>query len=382
MKLSCTKENLAQGLAVTSNIGTKNVNLPILNNVLIKADNGGIHFTATNLEIAVKVSIRGKVEQVGEYTIPSKLFFDFVNLLPDERVDIDLHDDGAFIACATAKTKLKGVASSEFPLIPSVTDGSIFTVSVSELRKVLSQTLFSAANNESRPELSGLNFNFEITETTKSLTIASTDSYRLAEAKIGVKTDVMTGRSVIIPSRTLSELNRIFGVFKDDVEASDTVDIEISDNQIVFRYGSVELISRIIEGQYPDYKQIIPTEFKTSATVNRQALIKAVKSTSLFSKNGLYDVELAVSPEGGKIELSASDATRGEHSLTLPGTFTGELNRIVLNYRYVLDGLGAMNADEVEVRVIDASNPCLVVPKASEEQEKEGYKYVVMPIRR
>ncbi len=379
MKLSCTKENLAQGLSITSHVSTKNMNLPILNNVLVRADAGGLKLISTNLEIAITCSLRGKVEQQGEYTVPSKLFYDFVSLLPNEPVDIDLHDDGLFVSCASAKTTLKGMDASEFPLVPPVQASETYEIPVVELSKGLGRTLFATATNEARPELTGVLISIHHPSAgAGTMTLAATDSYRLAECVMSVKTSQSNPREVIVPSRTLAELSRILSVFKDDVEAPESVSLELSDNQAVFRYGPVELVSRTIDGNYPDYRQIIPTDFKTKTFVDRSEVIQAIKSASLFAKTGLFDVQVKMDPGKKLVELSAQDATRGENSVSVKADEgSGEENAMVLNYRYLLDGLQAAGTQGVQVQMIDAMNPCVIRPTG----EGENYQYIVMPIR-
>lgn len=374
MKLSCTKENLNQGLAITSHVSTKNVNLPILSNVLLKADAGGLKLISTNLEIAITCAVRGKLEQQGEYTVPSKLFYDFVNLLPNDQVDIDLHDDGLSIACASAKTKIKGASAQEFPLVPPVSGTATYKINARAFAAALSQVLFATATNEARPELTGVLLSF----TERDVVLAATDSYRLAEARVKLSRESKDKkREVIVPQRTLGELARVFSVFKDDVEAPENVDVELSDNQIVFRFGSVELISRTIEGAYPDYKQIIPERSNTEIVVDRAELIQGIKSASLFAKTGLFDIHLKVDPANNGLVLSANDATRGENKVEVAGEMTGGANEITMNYRYLIDGLQAMNSKKVVVKVIDAANPCVLLPHESDQE----YQYIVMPIR-
>lgn len=378
MKLSCTKENLAQGLAITSHVSTKNVNLPILSNVLMRVDGGGLKLISTNLEIAITCNVRGKVEQQGEYTVPSKLFFDFVSLLPNEKIDLDLLDDTLSVSCGSAKTKIIGISSAEFPLVPPVSGGVQFSMPVEELKKALSQTLFATATNESRPELAGVLMAFDNSEGSSSLTVAATDSYRLAESVLKISGGSQESKIVIVPQKTLSELSRILSVFKDDVEASEVVEIELTDNQVVFRYGSVELTSRTIEGTYPDYKQIIPKTTNTDIIIDRNELVQAVKTASLFSKTGLFDVQLAVDLETNQLELSASDAARGENSVRVDAEISGGKTQITLNYRYLIDGLNAIRSQKISLRLVDGTNPCIIVPH---ESEGERYQYIVMPIR-
>lgn len=377
MKLSCTRDNLHQGLSVTSHLMTKNVNLPILQNVLVKAEGGTIRFTATNLEMAVNCSVRGKVEEPGEYTLPSKLFFDYVSLLPNDIVKIEINDQDAMVECGTYKTKINGLNSSEFPLVPKVEGERTYQIPVDDFRKALSQTLFAVATNESRPELTGVAFQFFMHEGEGRLTFASTDSYRLAERTIPVVSGVTDPFTVVIPSKTLSEVNRILSVFKDDVELPTTLSMSLSSSQVVFSYGSVELISRIIDENYPDYKQIIPTQFQTQALVDRADFVKAVKTASLFSRNGLFDVTLTFTPEDGALRVSAVDATRGQNTTQCSADMTGSTNTVTVNYRYLLDGLNAITSEQVVFEMIDPGNPCLLSPKS----ETESYRYVVMPIK-
>jgi len=377
MKLSCTRDNLHQGLSITSHLMTKNVNLPILQNVLVKAEGGTIRFTATNLEMAVNCSVRGKVEEPGEYTIPSKLFFDYVSLLPNETIRIHADEQAAQVECGTYKTKINGLNSSEFPLVPHVEGETSVQIPVEDFKKALSQVLFAIATNESRPELTGVSFNFYPHEGEGRLTLAATDSYRLAEVTIPVVSPVQESMSLVVPAKTLSEVNRILSVLKDDVELPSSLTLSLSGSQVVFMYGPVELISRTIDEQYPDYRQIIPNQFQTHTLIDRVDFIKAVKTTSLFSKTGLFDVNLSFDPETKQLSVSATDATRGANTSHCGADISGQKNSVTVNFRYLLDGLQAISSDQVVFEMIDAGNPCLLSPKT----ETESYRYIVMPIK-
>lgn len=354
----------------------KNVNLPILQNVLIKAEGGNIRFTTTNLETAISCSVRGKVDTPGEYTTPAKLFLDFVSLLPNETVEMEIKDEGMKVVCGNHRTRINGVPASEFPLIPTVEATRIYQIKADEFRQALSQVLFAVALNESRPELTGVYLRFT-KEKGGQVILAATDSYRLAERTVGLAKAPMEDAQVIVPAKALSEINRILSVFKDSVEAPEEVVLNLSDNQAVFTYGSVELISRIIEGNYPDYKQIIPKQFQTSVIIDREDFIKAVKAASLFSKTGLFDITLEITPSKGEFSIRAVDNSRGENVATCKAEVSGEVNNVAVNYRYLLDGLNAISTEKVVFEMIDPSNPCLVTPKG----EKKEYLYIVMPIK-
>ncbi|MFH1315067.1 MAG: DNA polymerase III subunit beta [Candidatus Uhrbacteria bacterium] len=378
MKLSCTKDNLHQGLAITSNLAGKNVNLPILSNILMKTEGGGLKLTTTNLETATTCLVRGKIVQEGEFTVPSKLFFDYVGLLPNENVSLEIEGDTLLVECGGNKTKIKGMSASEFPLVPPVLGERTYQLPAEAFRMALSRVLFAVASNESRPELAGVSMRFHNPNAGKGkLTLASTDSYRLAESTIIISPESNDEVfDVIIPARALAEVSRTLSIFKDGVETPEFVKIQLSSNQVVFTFGTVELTSRTIEGEYPDYVQIIPKNFQSEAIINRTELIKAVKTASLFSRTGLFDVTLKVVPNDKKIIVTAVDTTRGENTAVCDADATGNENTITVNYRYFLDGLNAITTDQVVFQSIDGSNPCLITPK-----EMPGYQYIVMPIK-
>lgn len=377
MKLSATRENLHQGLSITSHLMTKNVNLPILQNVLMKAEGGTIRFTATNLEMAVNCSIRGKVDEPGEYTVPSKLFFDYVSLLPNETIHMQADEQAIQVECGSYKTKINGLTSSEFPLVPRVHGEFTVQISVEELKQALAHVVFAVATNESRPELTGILFHFWRKEGEGRLTLAATDSYRLAETTIPVITPVLEDAQWVIPAKALMEVGRILSVFRDDVDLPSTLTLGMSGGQAIFVYGPVELISRTIDETYPDYRQIIPQSFKTQALVDREDFIKAVKTASLFSKTGLFDVTLGFDPDTSQLSVTATDAARGTNQSPCGADVSGQANTVTVNYRYLLDGLQAISSDQVVFEMIDAGNPCLLTPKST----TEGYRYIVMPIK-
>lgn len=376
MKLSCTRENLYQGLTVTSHLMNKAVNLPVLQNVLLKAEGGVIRFTATNLEIAVSCSVRGKVDVAGEYTVPSKLFYDYVALLPNETVEVDNKNDGLHVRCGNNKTRINGLSASEFPLIPTIEASRVFHIPAEDFRRALNQVLFAVATNEARPELTGVAMKFTL-DGGGQIILAATDSYRLAERTVALAKVPTSESNIIIPAKALMEVARVLSVFKDEVDAEKEVIMKLSDNQVVFNYGSVELISRIIEGNYPDYRQIIPKHFETTACVDKDDFCKAVKAASLFSKTGLFDVTLEIEPDQKQILIKAVDNNRGENQAVCGGDIKGGKNTVTVNYRYLLDGLNAIESEKVVFEMIDAANPCLLTPQG----DKKDYQYIVMPIK-
>ncbi|MEI6288728.1 MAG: DNA polymerase III subunit beta [bacterium] len=375
MKISCTQENLNLGLGIASHIAAKNSNLPILSNILVKVEDKIITLITTNLEIGLTVNIRGKVETDGEFAVEAKLISDFISLLPKERIDLEVVDGDLRIECQNQKTKVKGQLATEFPIIPKIDKKNPYIINAKEFKQGLSEVIFAASNSESRPEISGVFAKFSENE----LILAATDSYRLAEKKLKLaENNQQEEKKIIIPVRTLQEISRILGSFKDDVGFDDTENIEIylSENQIMFSYGGVDLISRLIEGQYPDYTQIIPTTQKTKVEIDINNLVKAVKTASLFTKSGIYDIKLDFNSQKKEVVITSSSAQTGENTSNVEISLEGNDNIIVLNYRYLLDGLQNISSEKVIMELTEGNNPAVIKPK-----EKDDYVYIIMPIR-
>lgn len=374
VKIFSLQENLKQGLALVAHVAGKNVNLPILNNVLIKAEAGKIRLVATNLEIGVISAVRGKIEREGSFTVNSKIISDCINLLPNKKIGLEQKESALLVDCENYQAKVNGQSAEEFPLIPEVDKKNYFSVQAEALKKAISQVIFATSPSENRLELSGVLFMFS----NGFLTITATDSYRLAEKRIQVKANSEEEKKIIVPAKTLQELLRILSVNLDGEVAENNQEIKfyISDNQILFTYGSTELVSRLIEGQYPDYQQIIPTSSKTKIVIDRLELLRAVKMASLFSKTGINDVNLDFPAGKNQVVVSSVSGQTGENINNLPAKVVGEDNSIVVNYRYLLEGLSNVEGETVKIEVIDSNTPCVIRP----EQEAD-YLYIIMPIK-
>ncbi|MCK9361392.1 DNA polymerase III subunit beta [Patescibacteria group bacterium] len=374
MNFACTQENLLQGLSLVSHISGKNANLPILGNVLLKTENGGLKLSTTNLEMAVSAMVRGRVEQAGEFTVPAKLLQDYISLLPAGKVELVLNGDGLEVRADGSTTTVRGMPSSEFPLIPRLTKEGGYRLKAEELRGAIGQVAFAVSGSESRPELGGVACYFN-GEHSGKLVMAATDSYRLAERVTGLETGSSEAEvKCIVPAKAMQEIGRILTAYSDDMGLPEAVEWAMTDSQMVITYGNVELISRLIEASFPDYRQIIPTQFKTTGTITRTELAKAIRAASLFSRQGLFDVHFEFSE--GSLKVSSSDTGTGAHATSLKAVVDGDANKVTMNYRYISDGLAAIGKDKVTIRLIDGMNAVVVTPA-----EGEGYRYIVMPIR-
>lgn len=375
MKIFSLQENLKQGIFAVGHIAGKNINLPILNNILVKAEGGNIKMITTNLEIGIINTIRGKTEKEGSFTIDSKILSDCVSLLPNKKVGLEQKENVLVVDCENYQAKIKGQSAEDFPLIPEVDKKNYYSALLDEFKKAVSQVIFAVSNNETRIELSGVLFTFY----ENNLTLTATDSFRLAEKKLTINTNNgEEERKIIVPAKTLQELIRILsGSPSDDVGSEkDEVKFYISDNQILFTYGSTELVSRLIEGQYPDYQQIIPANQKTEVIIDKTELTRSVKMASLFSKTGINDINLDFPAGKNQVIVSSISGQTGENVNSLDAKVTGDDNSIVLNYRYLLDGLNSIDGEMVRISVIDGNTPCVLRP-----EKDDGHLYIIMPIK-
>lgn len=372
MKIISLQKNLKSGVYAVSHIAQKNTNLPILNNILISAKDGVISLVTTNLEIGITSVLRGKVEKEGSFTVDARILSDYVNLLHNEKVSLEVKEKELEIECGDNKTKIKGLSSEEFPFIPIIDRVSPYIISINDFKKAVAQVLFSAALDEARAELSGVLLILE----NKKMTIVATDSYRLSEKSILIKSETADEKRCIIPARTLQEILRVIGSETGEDEAPKEITLYVSENQCLFVIGNTEIVSRLIDGRYPDYQQIIPQRHSSRILVDRQELARAVKAAALFSKNGVNDINLEVNAGKKNITISAASGQTGEHTSTLPATIDGTDVSIILNSRYLLDVLAVLNDETATIELTDANTPCII-----KDGQTKDYLYIIMPIR-
>jgi DNA polymerase-3 subunit beta len=365
MKLICTKDNLKKGLFMVSRVVSTGNPLQVLNNILLKTDQGRIKLSSTNLEIGINTWVGGKIEEEGALTIPAKLINEYINNLPTDKVTLESTDNSTLsLESENYHTSIKGLSYEDFPLIPQITDESFAKIDSMELKNALAETVWASATNETQPEISGI---FMALEGNK-IRVAATDRYRLAERTAELLEPARGNKEVIIPSRTISELYKILGLGQGQVE------IYFSESQVLFKFDETELVSRLIDGQYPDYRQIIPKSFKTEIEVKREDLIHAIKATALFAPDS-NNVTLEVKPAEG-ITVTASSMAAGENTTQVGAKVTGEENRAVFNFRYLLDCLNNLNEANVRMKLINDASPAAITPEG-----RDNYIYIVMPIK-
>ncbi len=365
MRLTCSQKDLLSALTTTNKAVDVNNTLPVLNNVLLKAEGKKLYFTSTNLEIAITYNIETDVKNEGEITIPSKLFTSYINYLKDEKVDVVVEGGDIQIKTSDSKTRIKGIPASEFPSIPLVEKEGGMTAKVSDLKKAIEQVVFAAALNTTRPILSGVYFAIEKEE----LKMVATDSYRLSERVLPVS-KVSGNVNCIVPAKTILE----FGSILDGMKEDDEVTIIISKNQIMFSVGSVELISRLIEGQFPNYEQIIPKASKTQIEFEVGAVSLVLKRINIFAKENNNKIILKVAD--GKVIVTTESTQYGEGEITLDTKIDGENGEIALNSQFLLEALGTVGKTKVVLEIGDKIAPVILKPK-----DGKGYTHIIMPLK-
>lgn len=368
MKFTCTQENLKNGLNLVTSVAKPSLTLPILGNVLIKADISGLELVATNLELAVSTKIRAKVDKEGEYTINAKLLNDYISFLPKDNVEFELVDNQLVISSGKNSTKIKGLSANDFPVIPNLINAEKIQIKALDFYKVAGLVNFSVTIDETRPEISGVLMYGD----NEDLVLVGTDSFRLSEARVKPISGVFNQR-VIVPLKAINEISRIANDNKDSV-----IQISAGEGQITFDCGdNTTVISRLIEGNYPDYKAIIPTQAVSEVLVDAQNLSQVIKSVALFCKAGINDVTFVFDADSQQVNISAANSTVGETISSVEMQLTGPSQSVVFNYRYIVDGLNAVLSKKAKIKIIDANAPSVITSETD-----TGFIYIVMPIRK
>lgn len=376
MKIICTQENLNRALNIVGKVVNKNTTLPILNNVLLKTEKNGLKLSATNLELGVDYWIGGKIEKDGEITIPTKLFSNFISNLPGENVEIKTREDMVNIKCDGYKTNIKGIDAKEYPLTPKLEIEYLFRIKSDVFKKALSQVLPSVSLSESRMEITGVFMDFSGIEEGKVVLVA-TDSYRLAQKTLEIsKNDINKDtlkvlsniHSVIIPKNAAQELARDLG------DGDEVLEVVVTESQILFGFGHASILSRLIEGKYPDYKQVIPEKFLASAVMDLNNISHAVRIASFFSSASNNSVKFKL-VQNGKVEISSEANDLGNNNSRIDADVKGEELEVIYNYKYLMDGLNSINGNVV----LDANNEN--APSVLRSDSDNSFIYIIMPIR-
>jgi DNA polymerase-3 subunit beta len=372
MKVEVLKENLKNSLSVTEKIVGKNLSLPILDNVLINTEENFLNINSTNLETAIKIWVLAKIIKPGNVVVPAKFLSSFVSSLPNDKIILDQKGLGLHIDCKNYKTDVQGFNPEDFPIIPEFKDAEIIEIDNKKLCQGLSQVVDIASISQSRPEISGIYFNFS----KNTVKMVATDSFRLAEKNITLDTNTKRDFSFIIPQKPAKEIINILS----DKEGGTR--IYVLPNQVMFEFlmkefshPEVQIISRLIEGEYPNYQEIIPVKFKTEVVLKRDEFSDQIKTASLFSGK-LSEIKIGVNPEKNEVEIFAQDPEIGQNRSNIVAKCQGEPMEISFNYKFLTDGLMRIKSSEISFSISSQEGACLLRPVGD-----SSYTYVVMPIR-
>jgi DNA polymerase-3 subunit beta len=362
MKLQVTQENLSRALATVGRIASGRNTLPILSNVLLSTVENRLRIAATNLEVAMTETIGAKVTNEGSITVPARLFSDLVNNIPEGVVTLELSDNKLLVVTEQYESVINGVSAEEFPVMPALKDGKILTIAAGVLKKSLQQVVGAASSDDARPVLTGAYLHTH----EGNLYLVATDSYRLAEKLVQpCKENV----NLLIPASSLQDILR---TLQDDAAE---VQVAYDEQQVRFSVGDVELITRLIDGNYPDYRKLIPSQFKTTALVKRADFVNVTKVSSLFAREAAGSVTIKLDDEANALSIRSVASQLGENTARAEAKIEGS-GDVTLNSRYLLDGLGDLSGDEVTFSINGKLDPIVL-----RDPKDAGYTHVVMPVK-
>lgn len=372
MKLSVLQENLAKALSATSRTVATQAQLPILNNVLLTTDKGRLKLSATNLETGINFWVGAKIEEKGSVSIPAKVLTEFVATLPPEKIELVTKENSLNLVCGAHQANFVGLPASEFPPIPTLKGKEIIAFNFGDLYKAITQVAFAAAQDEGRPVLAGI----LMVVKGKNLVLVATDGYRLSIKKISglkeIKKATELKKGLIIPARTLMEVARIAGEQEQEKKVGLTVSSD--SNQVIFSTPEAEIVSRLIEGDFPDFEKVIPSKGETKVIVETESLTKAAKMASIFARESANIVRVEI--KDSTFKVSANTAQVGSNISEIKVKAEGKKNKIALNSRYLLDFLNSVGAEQISFEMSSPLNPGVFKPVGD-----NSLLHIIMPVR-
>ncbi len=371
MKLTILQESLKKGLSIINRITPKSLTLPILNNLLIKTEKNFLNLITTDLEIGVKWWSLAKIEKEGKTTVPIKILNNFINLLPNKPVELYIENNDLVVECQNYKTKIKTFPAEDFPIIPKILEDKPILINSLILCQGLSQVVDIAQPSSARPEISGVYFLLQ----KKMAKIVATDSFRLGEKKISLER-LEQDYSIILPQKAVREIMNVFG------EKDEELRIFISPNQVQFTslmsetdHPQVQIISRTIEGEYPNYEAIIPKGCKTSIVLDKNEFLNQIKAASLFSGK-INEIKVEVDPKKDGIDILSQNPELGEYRSFTPGKAKGEKVGVSFNHRFLIEGILNIKGNELVFETNGVDGPAAFKPTTD-----QNYIYIVMPMK-
>jgi DNA polymerase III subunit beta len=363
VKVTCSKDELTRALSVVGRAVSTRAAVQVLGGVLLRAADGRLELAATDMEVSLRLSVEAQVEGDGAVVAPGRLLVDLARLLPDSEVVLAHHPEQGVleVTCGPAAYKLNTYSAEDFPKLPDATAAQTFTIDSDTFLDTVSKVARSASRDESRPVLTGVLVRFE----GEKLVMAATDSYRMSVKETELKEAAVAELEAIVPARALTELTRI-------AQDSAELQVGVQENHVVFGAGEIWLTTRRIDGQFPNYKQLLPENFEHEVALPREEFLEVVRRASVMAQR---NSPLRLRFAEGEVTVSAQTQDVGEAKESLPVPFTGEPLEIGFNPEFLRDGLESVGTDEIALRLISPLRPGLL------RSEDEQFSYLIMPIR-
>jgi DNA polymerase-3 subunit beta len=365
MELSVTQENLARALNVVGRVASNRAGLPILSNILLRTEGNRLLVAATNLEIAATCYVGAKVVKQGELTLPARLVGEFITSLPKGTIDITSKGTSMTLSSGKFSSIMTGMDAAEFPELPSIDEKEAvtYTIAAPDFKQAINQTIITTSADTSRPVLTGVYWHSVDGE----LLLAGTDGYRLAERKL------MTTKSeiqAIVPASSLQEVLRTMS------DGIDEVEVLFDDTQVRFRVGEAEITSRLIDGKYPDYRQLIPKESETTVEVKANEFARIVKIAGLFARDSGGSVTLNADADAQSLSIHSIASELGENTSSADAKVTVS-GVVTLNSRYITEALSVTEGDTIQFRFSGKLSPCVVTAI----EKNPSYTHIIMPLK-
>ena len=373
MEFSCLQDNFSRGLANVSRAVAQRAPLPVTQNVLIETEDSKVKITATNLEIAISTWISAEVKEAGSLTIPARMLTDFINSLPSgEQVEVKKIKDkaGIEIKCKTYNGRISGTDAAEFPPIPESSDSPTISVPSAALKKSLGRVAIVSATDDSRPVLMGVKVEID----KSGITLAAADGFRLAVDRVEISSSEDLDSSAIVPGKTMLELERLI----DDSNQS-TIQISVSEtsNQILFNLENIQVVSQLIQGQFPDYEKLIPNSSSTQSLVDRKAFMESIKAASIFARDGSGIIKLIMDKNSKKISIHSNAEEIGDSESDIDADINGDESKVAFNSRFLQDVVGVLSSDTIKIDSSSPSSPGVFTEKSD---GNSNYRHVIMPM--
>ena len=372
MKVSVSQQQLAHGLGIVSRAVSAHSTLPVLANILVATDEGRLRLSATNLELGISCWIGADIVEEGAITVPARTFNDLVGTLPSDMVKLTLDERTQTfnVVCGTSNTDIKGIDAQEFPPmpVPHLEDG--IELNVADFKEMIQQVAFAASADDARPVLQGVSMTVEGSE----ITLAATDGFRISTRRSRLSNPADKPMSAIIPARALNELARITSDGKETVYMV----VPPGRGQVLFHMDDVELVSQLIDGNFPDYRAIMPQSFKTTTVVSTAAFLKACKQAEIIAREGNNVVRLNIQPGEagpGSVEITAQSEETGSGEAMVDATVTGAELTIAFNVRFLRELLDVVKTPSVALETNANNTPGMLRPVGNDD-----FKHVIMPM--